>query len=289
MERPAEYMDDLMERADSLKLVLGMWPTRRAGAFRVNGLGYHEVFRPKIVNRPGGTRDWLLMQFHSSVSVFAGGRMLDYPPGTAFLWEPRATHRYGNPRRLWAHSWLHCDGPGIDAVFRSSGIPLNQPLHLADTSVVDDALPAIHAEITRYRQPDRVILEGLVEIMVRRLRRLIPGDAAPRAPVPVGVLAARTFIEQNLSAPLKLREVASAARMSVSHLSARFREHLGTPPMRYLLELRLRQAAYLLADRNAGVGEVARAVGFRDPLYFSRQFRRRFGSSPRAYRRSRRP
>jgi AraC-like DNA-binding protein len=58
--------------------------------------------------------------------------------------------------------------------------------------------------------------------------------------------------------------------------------------MRYLLERRLKQAAYLLADVNATVAEVARAVGFRDPLCFSRQFRRSFGLSPRPYRRARR-
>jgi len=36
------------------------------------------------------------------------------------------------------------------------------------------------------------------------------------------------------------------------------------------------------ADRTS---EVAREAGFQDPLYFSRQFRRRFGASPRQYRR----
>ncbi|MHC4914218.1 MAG: helix-turn-helix domain-containing protein [Planctomycetota bacterium] len=212
--------------------------------------------------------------------------MLDYSPNTFMVWSPETPQRYGNPRHLWSHSWLHCDGPGIDAVMRASGVPINRPFRLPGTSIVDEILPAIHAELTGNRRPDPVILENLVEIWVHRLRRCVPGASSPA--IPSRVLAARAYLEQNLSDPLKLGQLAEVVGMSASHLSAEFREHVGTPPMRYLLDRRLRQAAYLLAVEEAGVAEVARAVGFRDPLYFSRQFSKRFGASPRAYRRQRR-
>jgi AraC-like DNA-binding protein len=223
------------------------------------------------------------MQFHPAVSLFAAGKMMDYSPETLVLWEPGATHRYGREDRSWSHSWLHCDGPGIDAVFRASGIPLNRPFEIGNTAIVDEILPAIRAELTGNRRPDPVILEDLVEIMVRRLRRFAPDGEEPS--IPPGILAARAYLEQNLAEQLTLERVASVAGLSASHFSAEFRAHIGTPPMRYLLELRLRRAAYLLTDRNASVGEVARAAGFRDPRYFSRQFSKRFGASPREYRR----
>jgi AraC family transcriptional regulator of arabinose operon len=280
------YMDYIMLRRGPLKLLLNMYPVRRARGFEINGMDYHEVFRPKIVNRPGGVRDWHFVQFHSPVKLLVGGQLLDYSPETFMISAPATPEAYGNPRKFWSHSWLHFDGPGIDAVVRASGVPLNRPFHLPDTSIIDEILPAIHAELIGHRRPDPVILENLVEIWVHKLRRCLPGAAAPA--IPSRILAARAYLDQNLGDPVKLGQLAEIVGMSASHLSAEFREHVGTPPMRYLLELRLRQAAYLLAREEAGIAEVARTVGFRDPLYFSRQFRKRFGSSPRAFRKTRR-
>jgi AraC-like DNA-binding protein len=48
--------------------------------------------------------------------------------------------------------------------------------------------------------------------------------------------------------------------------------------------IRLGRAATLLERSNLTVTEVAVSVGFRDPLHFSRRFRRAYGVSPRAYR-----
>jgi AraC family transcriptional regulator of arabinose operon len=285
MEAAAEYMDYLMIQARLYLLLPGMYPARRARDFEVHGLAWHEVFRPKVVNRPGGTRDWLFMQFHSPAQILSAGELREQPANTFVLWEPSAPHRYGNPRSLWSHSWLMCDGPGLSAAVRGAGLPLNRPIHMDDTSIVDELLPALHAELAANRQPDKVILENLVAIWVRRLARHVGGSAAPA--VPPRILAARALLEQRFPEPLALERLAAFAGLSVSHFACEFRKFVGVPPMRYLLERRLKHAAYLLADVNATVAEVARAVGFRDPLYFSRQFRRRFGLSPRPYRQAR--
>jgi AraC family transcriptional regulator, arabinose operon regulatory protein len=284
MEGLAEYMDDVMTLPTPLRLYLGMWPVRRARGFEIHGLARNEPFRPKIVNRPGGTRDWLLMQFHSPVEVQVDGQMMDCSPGTLFLWEPRAAHHYGSTEGVWYHSWVHCDGAGIDAVFRASRIPLNRPVSVGNAGILGNALAELHAELVENRRPDRIILEDIVEILVRRLRRCMPGQASSIAPP---ILAARAYLEQNLLDPPTLKGLARIVGMSPSHLSSEFKKHIGLPPMRYLLEQRLRQAAYLLADQSSSVSGVAHAVGFQDPLYFSRQFKNRFGTSPTQHRRER--
>jgi len=287
MEPAVEYMDYLMDTINPAKLCLNLHPPRRSMAFVINGLGLREVMPAKIVNRPGGTRDFLFMQFHDPVEVSVEGAMRRCAPETLVLWEPSVSHHYGSTARCWSHSWLHCDGANIEAAVRASGMPLNRPIAMADTSLIDAALLPLHAELTANRQPDRIITENLVQIWIRRLRRVAAADSAP--PVPARILAAQAFMERAFSEEVTLERLASFAGLSVSHFSAEFRRHLGTAPMRYLLELRLKRAAYLLADVNLSVSEVAREAGFGDPLYFSRQFRRRFGSSPREHRRRQPP
>lgn len=84
---------------------------------------------------------------------------------------------------------------------------------------------------------------------------------------------------------------------SVDDLAARrgfsrstFRRYWGAicelPPHRYLIELRLRHACRLLVETRLPIGAVADLVGFSDRLYFSRQFRQRFGQTASDYRES---
>ena len=71
--------------------------------------------------------------------------------------------------------------------------------------------------------------------------------------------------------------------MSVSTLEHRFREETGETVFQALRRIRLEQSRpYLI--RGASVKEVAAAVGFSTPFYFSKVFRDHFGTSPGACR-----
>jgi len=78
------------------------------------------------------------------------------------------------------------------------------------------------------------------------------------------------------------REVA----MSRSIFSAKFSSLVGEPPLTYLTNWRLWQASRLLAEGNLSVGETALRVGYESEAAFSKAFKRHFGQSPLAYRRS---
>jgi AraC-like DNA-binding protein len=83
---------------------------------------------------------------------------------------------------------------------------------------------------------------------------------------------------------IKLPELAKMSYMSVSGFTKRFLQEFGLPPMRYLLKLRLHHAQKLLMHSEYSITDVALACGFRDPLYFTRQFRRQIGCTPSEYR-----
>ena len=72
--------------------------------------------------------------------------------------------------------------------------------------------------------------------------------------------------------------------LTPNHLGRLFKSHFGMGPMAYVQKLRLREAATLLRNTGHRVEMVARMVGYEDPLYFSRLFKKEFKSSPRAFR-----
>lgn len=69
---------------------------------------------------------------------------------------------------------------------------------------------------------------------------------------------------------------------------ATFRRHWGRivriPPAQYQMQLRIRQACRLLAETRLGIGEIARSLGYDDPLYFSRRFHKTIGQTASEYR-----
>jgi len=92
-------------------------------------------------------------------------------------------------------------------------------------------------------------------------------------------------LEQHCAEPLTVEDLAKIARMSPTSLFRLFRQHVGRSPVDYLIRLRIGRAAEMLRRETARISEISEAAGFSDSNYFSRQFHRVMGVSPRAYRR----
>jgi len=96
------------------------------------------------------------------------------------------------------------------------------------------------------------------------------------------------YLEQHFPEEITVRDLAQLVALSPSRLAHLFTQQTGQALLETLLVIRLRQAARLLIFTALGVEEVARQVGFQSAFYFSRQFKRRYGLSPTAYRQAQR-
>ncbi len=92
------------------------------------------------------------------------------------------------------------------------------------------------------------------------------------------------FMRENLHIKLNLQDIANESMLSVSHFSLLFRKKTGRAPMEYLIYLRTQKACQLLDHSELQVKEISRKVGFEDPYYFSRIFKKVMGTSPQNYR-----
>ncbi|HEY3377284.1 MAG TPA: AraC family transcriptional regulator [Armatimonadota bacterium] len=96
------------------------------------------------------------------------------------------------------------------------------------------------------------------------------------------------FLHAHYAEHLTLATLAQEARVSESHLVHRFRARVGMSPMRYLLALRMDAAQGLLLTTDLPVQDIAAQVGFPDPFYFTRLFKRHTGHAPSAFRQQKR-
>lgn len=92
------------------------------------------------------------------------------------------------------------------------------------------------------------------------------------------------WISDGYSRPLTVEQIAAAGGVSPRECQRIFSNLLGETPIQVLMERRISAAQGLLAFGDIPISEVAASCGFSDPSYFSKQFRRACGVSPREYR-----
>ena len=91
-------------------------------------------------------------------------------------------------------------------------------------------------------------------------------------------------LENDFARDWKLEELLKIAHMSRSNLMRVFRKATGQTPIEYLVRLRIQRAMEMLRNSDLSITEIALEVGFNDSNYFTRQFRRALGLSPRQFR-----
>jgi len=130
-------------------------------------------------------------------------------------------------------------------------------------------------------------------LLVNRAAQAVRGNKAAGIAVKARerrrVIEAALWIEAKLTEQIGLEEAARQAGLSPFHFLRLFAKVIGATPHQYLVRLRLKRAAKLLAAESTPVTEVALEAGFADLSNFVRTFRRAAGVSPRAFRRAAKP
>ena len=95
---------------------------------------------------------------------------------------------------------------------------------------------------------------------------------------------AREYFETHYNEEISTEKYAASRNMSISWFNKSFKAATGTSPMKYIQTIRIRNAQTLLETTDYSISDVASFVGYENPLYFSRLFRKTKGMSPSAYR-----
>jgi transcriptional regulator GlxA family with amidase domain len=92
------------------------------------------------------------------------------------------------------------------------------------------------------------------------------------------------FMLRHLDEPIQVATLAARANISPSHFFALFKRRVGCAPIDYFIRLRMQRACRLLDETLLSVKEVAAALGYDDPFYFSRLFKSVNRVAPSDYR-----
>lgn len=99
------------------------------------------------------------------------------------------------------------------------------------------------------------------------------------------VLYALRLMEQRLSDPMPIHELAARLQLSTRHVERLFQGVVGAMPRTVYRRMRLRRAHWMLANTGHSITSIAIDTGFSDGAHFARQFKQMTGVSPSAARR----
>lgn len=240
------------------------------------------------VRRSQGTDDWLLLHTVDGAGIVraADGTRLTLAPREAVLLRPGTLHDYGTSPAAgrWHLLYSHVHPPAtwlalLDWPEVAPGLGMIRLGAAVDSRVRQSLRAAARSARLAVGRSELFALNGLETALL-----WFDSQNPRRHQLDERVLAVLEHIDAQLDGDLEVAELASIAHLSPSRLSHLFTAQVGTSLARYIEAQRLELAARLLEMTPDPVAEVARRVGFRDPLYFSRRFRVLRGLSPSAHR-----
>lgn len=98
------------------------------------------------------------------------------------------------------------------------------------------------------------------------------------------VIQVMSYIKRNYRNSISLKDIAAHVHLSPNYLSGLFRRTVGITITEYLMSVRIRNAIVYLINSDKTIQEICEAVGYNSYEHFERLFKRRFGISPKEFR-----
>ena len=202
--------------------------------------------------------------------------------GEGFLISPGDYEEYcSDPADPWSFLWIISEDEAMEYYFERHGVDRkNGIFKFHNEYAVENAARAISE-----KRIASASSSFLAEIFLNIFNSSILSDGQTSG---TGVREylefSIAFIKANLHLPISVSEICKIVGVSQPYLYNVFKEHLGTSTKAYISACKLSEAKRLLSETDFNITEVAAAVGFSDPLAFSRFFSKNVGRSPTEYR-----
>ena len=271
-------MDYIYTKFDNME-IFSLTKESGADGFRVIEIGHGK----QIPNRGGkcSATSW-----HLHFVVSGSGRIDSVPifAGEGFIMPFKQVYLEEAGGEGLEQYWINFTGDGADRLFYEVGI---SPRFKFEKNLprIRELFFAVFDDPT----PDRFAMLGLLFTLCGLIRGQGQANSA-RTGAELHIRTAEEFVRRSYAGELSVKMIADECRVSPKYLSRIYREIRGTTLVSFITNTRL-EAARRLLERSDGAGggsvsQIAFAVGYSDPLYFSKAFRRRFGVPPGEWRKN---
>lgn len=211
--------------------------------------------------------------------------------GDSFVIEPEQLISYvSDEQDPWHYCWIAFTGEQAPTLVASTGInPLQPIFHIKRHRHIPVLFRHIQQALRAKNVSAQLKSIGYLLLLLgeycETLSASTPAGIVTEAESDRIVQQAIHYLSTQYAEPITIEMMAESLGYNRAYLSRLFKRHTKVTPVTFLLKLRVDKARQLLRERlELTIEQIAASVGFYDPLYFSKQFRRLYGVSPSEYR-----
>ncbi len=190
---------------------------------------------------------------------------------------------YCDSEEPWVRIWVEVSGKIVDPVLDAYGLVPSMRFEGLD---IGDYIKQIHNTMAALSNKD-LMMEQCCDTFIKMcqyIRRQMTADPKKHDSMQ-DIVALKSYMDTHLSERFTSEKCSQILLLSVCQTIRKFRAAYGVPPCEYVNRRRIEIAKQLLEDSTYSVQEIAEHIGFQDPYYFSKYFKKRCGKSPNEYRR----
>ncbi len=241
--------------------------------------------------RPNGRRDYhLIYNVEGKCYLNIKGKSYVAEKGDVVLYRPDEPQDYQFKKSDNSHNyWVHFSGTTCESIFKENNLEDIYIVKLSHTSEIEYLLSKMcyYYHIGGFNRD--TICNGLL-IAVLGLVGQYNISASNKGPKYANnknqQLISEVLSQFRLNDVIKMNitDCAKYCNMSETHFSRKFKEIMGVSPQQFMTNAKLERAQQLLFYTDKSISNIAIEVGYEDPNYFSRIFKKHFNVTPKEYR-----
>lgn len=207
--------------------------------------------------------------------------------GQGFLIFPeQITTYYADQHSPWEYSWIEFDGLRVKEALSLTDFSLNHPIYhphskdLQEQMVKEMNYIISHPKESSFHLLGHLYLFFDYFIQSAKSTRLTQSSKMSDYYIQEAI----HYMEQNFQNDISIEEIAAVCGINRSYLGKIFRNSIGRSPQEFLMNYRMVKATELLKLTTLSIADIGTAVGYGNPLHFSRAFKNIYGVSPREWR-----
>ncbi len=252
---------------------------------------YHLFTRPKLPTwRPKGRLDFQLLyiaagkahfHFDGTEEIVTAGHMVLYRPK-----EPQKYEYYGTDQT--EVYWVHFTGNNVTNILRSYGLKDGKRVFYCGSGIeYQNHFRTMIQELQMCKEDYPEMLEiQLRQIFIKLHRYLAISITSDNSHMAEEIDKATIYFNEHYNEDICIEEYAKEHNISTSWFIRNFKQYTGSTPAQYILSIRIYNAEALLKSNQYNITEIANIIGYNNPLYFSRIFKKVKGLSPSEYRKN---
>jgi len=252
----------------------------------LTAIGYYPNAIYHDRERKRGSAEYIFLYCTKGKGIIElAGQKTELTPNTFFIIPKNTPHHYqSSVDAPWSIYWVHFIGDHAPILYE----------RYLERQQFGHFIPYDERRITAFNEVFALLSQSFdtanLEVLNIRLLNFLTSfiyhrEISPGVNDQNMVSNAIAFMKANINNQYTIDELAKHQKLSVSHYSRLFYQKAGSTPVRYFNQLKIQRSCQMLYFTDRNIKEICAELGFDDPYYFSRLFKKLMGISPANYKR----